>query len=133
MPRSRQRTFPTSSVRKLEQGTPLRQHRPTTPYQALMEAAPHMEPETSTLEYDAMLEHGTSFMAAYHNALRALTPRQRTAWTDRVEWGRSYQDMANEYGLDRSTWYRAFEGALKKLQMVLGDDPHLDAWLEKEK
>ena len=131
MPRSRQKTFPTASVHKLEQGSPMRTTRPATPYQALMEAPPHAEPEVSTLEYDAMTEDGTSFMAAYQEALALLTPRQRTAWQDRVEWGRSYQEMANEYGLDRSTWYRAFEGALVKLQTLLGDHPNLDAWLEK--
>ena len=71
---------------------PQNQH-PTTDMQALMEAAPHQNPETSQEEYDAR-------PAPTIQALEQLDDPWRTVITWHVLEQRSLRDIAEELGLD---------------------------------
>lgn len=96
--------------------------RPFSPMQALMEAPPHDEPETSELERLALRD-------ILADALDDLDPRDRRLIEARVIEKRSFRSLERELGLRKSHMQRTERRLLEELAVRLQDQPAVAAYL----
>jgi len=103
---------------------PQQERRPWSPIQALMEAAPHDEPETSQLELLVMRD-------VLADALDELDPRDRRLIEARVIEKRSLRSLEPELGWHKSYMDRRQKVVLARLAEKLQTNPLIEEYLSR--
>lgn len=98
--------------------------RPDTPLQALMEAPPFAEPETSKMELLGMRD-------ILADALEALDPREKWIFESRCIRRLSVRDVAAELNMPSSTVWLVYQRAVGKLRETLSAQPLIVEYLTR--
>lgn len=99
--------------------------RPDNEYQALMEAAPHQEPETHAEQHLELREKVA-------DAIDDLAPREREVFEGVFIRGESCAEIGRRLGFSRQHITRIRDAAKETLRVALQDEPVVVAYLESQ-